>query len=31
MKQQNIVQIFEDKKVRSHWDADKKKWYIFYS
>ena len=28
MKQQNAIQIFEDKKVRSLWDAEQEKWYI---
>lgn len=28
MKQQNAIQIFEDKKVRTIWDADHEKWYI---
>ncbi|MEO8769837.1 MAG: Bro-N domain-containing protein [Ferruginibacter sp.] len=28
MKQQNTIQIFEDKKVRTLWDADQEKWYI---
>ena len=22
------VQIFQDKKVRTHWDADKEEWYF---
>ncbi len=28
MKQQNAVQLFEDKKVRTLWDAEKEKWFI---
>jgi hypothetical protein len=28
MKQQNAIQIFEDKKVRTLWDADQEKWYF---
>ena len=28
MKQQNTIQLFEDKKVRTLWDADQEKWYI---
>ena len=28
MKHQNAIQIFEDKKVRTLWDADQEKWYI---
>lgn len=28
MKQQNAIQLFEDKKVRTLWDAEKEKWYI---
>jgi len=28
MKQQNAIQIFEDKKVRTIWDADQEKWYL---
>lgn len=28
MKQQNAIQVFEDKKVRTLWDADQEKWYI---
>ena len=28
MKQQNAVQIFEEQNVRTHWDAEKEKWYI---
>ncbi len=28
MKQQNAIQIFEDKKVRTLWDAAAEKWYI---
>ena len=28
MKQQNAIQIFEDKKVRTLWDADLEKWYV---
>ncbi len=28
MKQQNSIQLFEDKKVRTLWDAEQEKWYI---
>lgn len=28
MKQHNTIQIFEDKKVRTIWDADQEKWFI---
>ncbi len=28
MKQENAIKIFEDKKVRTLWDADQEKWYI---
>ena len=28
MKPQNAIQIFEDKKVRTIWDAEQEKWYI---
>lgn len=28
MKQENAIKIFEDKKVRTLWDADKEKWYF---
>jgi hypothetical protein len=28
MKQQNAIQIFEDKKVRASWNAGQAKWYI---
>ncbi len=28
MEKQNQVKIFEDKKVRSLWDAEQEKWYI---
>jgi len=28
MKQQNAIQIFEDKKVRTVWDDEQEKWYI---
>jgi hypothetical protein len=28
MKQQNAIHLFEDKKVRTLWDAEKEKWYI---
>ena len=24
----NKIQLFEDKKVRTIWDADKEKWYL---
>lgn len=26
MKQQNAIQVFEDKKVRTLWDAEQEKW-----
>ena len=28
MKQENAIQLFENKKVRTLWDAEKEKWYI---
>ena len=28
MKQKNAIQIFEDKKVRTLWDAEQEKWYF---
>ena len=28
MKKENEIKIFEDKKVRTLWDADKEKWYL---
>lgn len=28
MKQQNALQLFEDKKLRTLWDAEKEKWFI---
>jgi len=28
MKQQNAIKIFEEKKVRTLWDADQEKWFI---
>ena len=28
MKQQNSIQLFEDKIVRTLWDADQEKWYV---
>jgi hypothetical protein len=28
MKQENDIQLFEDKKVRTLWDADQEKWFI---
>jgi len=28
MKQENAIKIFEDRKVRTLWDADQEKWYI---
>lgn len=28
MKQPNAIQVFEDKKVRTLWDAEQEKWYI---
>ncbi len=28
MKQQNAIQLFEDKKVRTIWDAGQEKWYV---
>ena len=24
----NAIQLFEDKKVRTAWDADQEKWYV---
>lgn len=28
MKKENTISIFEEKKVRTHWDAEKEVWYI---
>lgn len=28
MKQQNAIQLFEDKKIRTIWDAEQEKWYV---
>jgi prophage antirepressor-like protein len=28
MKEQNKIKLFEDKKVRTLWDADQEKWYV---
>ena len=28
MTKENAIKIFEDKKVRTHWDVDQEKWYI---
>jgi len=28
MKHQNAIQVFEERQVRSLWDADQEKWYI---
>lgn len=28
MKQQNAIQLFEDKKVRAIWDEEQEKWFI---
>jgi hypothetical protein len=28
VKKQNEIKIFEDKKVRTLWDADQEKWYL---
>ena len=28
MEQQNAIQLFEDKKVRTLWDAEQEKWYL---
>ncbi len=28
MKEQNAIQVFEDKKVRTFWDASQEKWYF---
>ncbi|MCC6371004.1 MAG: Bro-N domain-containing protein [Bacteroidia bacterium] len=30
MKQQNAIQLFEDKKVRTLWDEEHEKWYISF-
>jgi hypothetical protein len=29
MKQQDAIQLFEDKKVRSVWDSEQEKWFIY--
>jgi len=28
MEKQNEIKLFEDKKVRTIWDADQEKWYL---
>ena len=28
MKKENDIKIFEDKKVRTLWDAEREKWYL---
>jgi prophage antirepressor-like protein len=28
MKQENAIQLFENKKVRTVWDADQEKWFL---
>ncbi len=28
MAKQNEIKIFEDKQVRTHWNAEQEKWYI---
>ena len=28
MKKENEIKIFEDKKVRTLWDAEQEKWYL---
>ncbi len=28
MEKRNEIKVFEDKKVRSVWDAEQEKWYI---
>ena len=28
MKKEHSIQIFEDKKVRTVWDAEEEKWYV---
>ena len=28
MGKENVIKIFEQKQVRSHWDEDKEKWYF---
>jgi maltooligosyltrehalose synthase len=28
MKQETAIQLFEEKKVRTLWDADQEKWYL---
>lgn len=28
VKQQNAIQLFEDKKVRTLWDTEQEKWFI---
>ena len=28
MKKKETIQVFEDKQVRTHWDADQEKWYL---
>jgi prophage antirepressor-like protein len=28
MKKENVIKIFEQKQVRTHWDKDQEKWYF---
>ncbi len=28
MDKRNKIQIFNDKKIRTHWDAEQEKWYF---
>jgi hypothetical protein len=28
MKKENAIKLFQDQKVRVHWDADQEKWYF---
>ena len=29
MKKKNVIQLFENKKVRTLWDSEQEKWFIF--
>lgn len=28
MKKENVIRLFQDKKVRVHWDDEKEKWFF---
>ena len=31
MENKDTMQLFEDKKIRSVWDAEKEEWFLFHS